>query len=202
MFSIVFFFQAEDGIRDVAVTGVQTCALPIWDRISWIGSRKEWKHRARDEHDARGAWITPGLVDCHTHLVHAGNRAHEFELRLQGASYEEIAKAGGGIASTVRSTRAASEDELFLVAKRRLAQWIDEGTAVIEIKSGYGLDRNTELKMLRVARRLGEAIAVKTTFLGAHAVPEEYQGRADDYVEFVCEEVLPAALEEKLVDAV
>jgi len=172
------------------------------DRISWIGSRKEWKHRARDEHDARGAWITPGLVDCHTHLVHAGNRAHEFELRLQGASYEDIAKAGGGIASTVRSTRAAPEDELFLVAKRRLAQWIDEGTAVIEVKSGYGLDRDTELKMLRVARRLGEAIAVKTTFLGAHAVPEEYQGRADDYVEFVCEEVLPAALEEKLVDAV
>jgi len=172
------------------------------DRISWIGSRKEWKHRARDEHDARGAWITPGLVDCHTHLVHAGNRAREFELRLQGATYEEIAKAGGGIASTVRSTRAASEDELFLVAKRRLAQWIDEGTAVIEVKSGYGLDRDTELKMLRVARRLGEAIAVKTTFLGAHAVPEEYQGRADDYVEFVCEEVLPAALEEKLVDAV
>ena len=172
------------------------------DRISWIGSRKEWKDRARDEHDARGAWITPGLVDCHTHLVHAGNRAREFELRLQGTTYEEIAKAGGGIASTVRSTRAASEDELFLVAKRRLAQWIDEGTAVIEIKSGYGLDRDTELKMLRVARRLGEAIAVKTTFLGAHAVPEEYQGRADDYVEFVCEEVLPAALEEKLVDAV
>jgi imidazolonepropionase len=172
------------------------------DRISWIGSRKEWKDRARDEHDARGAWITPGLVDCHTHLVHAGNRAREFELRLQGATYEEIAKAGGGIASTVRSTRAASEDELFLVAKRRLAQWIDEGTAVIEIKSGYGLDRDTELKMLRVARRLGEAIAVKTTFLGAHAVPEEYQGRADDYVEFMCEEVLPAALEEKLVDAV
>ncbi len=172
------------------------------DRISWIGSRKEWKHRARDEHDARGAWITPGLVDCHTHLVHAGNRAREFELRLQGATYEEIAKAGGGIASTVRSTRAASEDELFLVAKRRLAQWIDEGTAVIEVKSGYGLDRDTELKMLRVARRLGEAIAVKTTFLGAHAVPGEYQGRADDYVEFVCEEVLPAALEEKLVDAV
>ncbi|HSU63391.1 MAG TPA: imidazolonepropionase [Burkholderiales bacterium] len=172
------------------------------DRISWIGSRKEWKDRARDEHDARGAWITPGLVDCHTHLVHAGNRAREFELRLQGATYEEIAKAGGGIASTVRSTRAASEDELFLVAKGRLAQWIDEGTAVIEIKSGYGLDRDTELKMLRVARRLGEAIAVKTTFLGAHAVPGEYQGRADDYVEFVCEEVLPAALEEKLVDAV
>ena len=172
------------------------------DRISWIGSRKEWKDRARDEHDARGAWITPGLVDCHTHLVHAGNRAREFELRLQGATYEEIAKAGGGIASTVRSTRAASEDELFLVAKGRLAQWIDEGTAVIEIKSGYGLDRDTELKMLRVARRLGKAIAVKTTFLGAHAVPGEYQGRADDYVEFVCEEVLPAALEEKLVDAV
>jgi imidazolonepropionase len=171
-------------------------------RISWIGPRSTWKETAKEENDARGAWITPGLVDCHTHLVYAGNRAHEFELRLKGASYEDIAKAGGGIASTVRSTRAASEDELFLVAKGRLAQWIDEGTAVIEIKSGYGLDRDTELKMLRVARRLGEVITVQTTFLGAHAIPEEYKGRGDDYVEFVCEEMLPAAVKEKLVDAV
>jgi imidazolonepropionase len=172
------------------------------DRISWIGSRKEWKDRACVEHDARGAWITPGLVDCHTHLVHAGNRAREFELRLQGVSYEDIAKAGGGIMSTVRATRAASEEALLDAARKRLRQWQREGTAVIEIKSGYGLDRDTELKILRVARRLGEAITVKTTFLGAHAVPEEYKERADDYVEFVCEEVLPAALEEKLVDAV
>jgi imidazolonepropionase len=182
-------------IRDgaVAVAG---------ERISWIGSRRDWKQQARHEHDARGAWVTPGLVDCHTHLVHAGNRAHEFELRLQGASYEDIAKAGGGIASTVRATRAASEEQLFKEATRRLAQWLNEGAAAIEIKSGYGLDCDTELKMLRVARRLGEAITVKTTFLGAHAIPEEYKGRADDYVEFVCEAVLPVAVREKLADAV
>jgi len=171
-------------------------------KISWIGSRKDWKQRAREEHDARGAWITPGLVDCHTHLVYAGNRAHEFELRLKGATYEEIARAGGGILSTVRATRAASEEELFHVSKKRISQWLAEGAAAIEIKSGYGLDRDTELKMLRVARRLGESITVKSTFLGAHALPEEYKGRADEYIDFVCDEVLPAAAREGLVDAV
>src|SRR6266404_7011095 len=148
-----------------------------------------------------GRWITPGLVDCHTHLVHAGNRAHEFELRLKGASYEDIAKAGGGIVSTVRATRAASESELLAAAERRLSRWLGEGTTVIEVKSGYGLDRDTELKMLRVARRLS-GLTVRTTFLGAHAIPEEYKGRADDYIDFVCNEVLPAAAAEKLVDAV
>ena len=170
-------------------------------RISWVGPRSAWKERAGVEHDARGAWILPGFVDCHTHLVYAGNRAHEFELRLKGASYEDIAKAGGGIVSTVRATRAAAEAELLALAQKRLGRWLSEGTAVIEVKSGYGLDRETELKMLRVARRL-EGIAVKTTFLGAHAVPEEYRGRADAYIDLVRHEVLPAAEGEKLVDAV
>src|SRR5205085_12235180 len=112
------------------------------------------------------------------HLVYAGNRAHEFELRLKGASYEDIAKAGGGIVSTVRATRAASEADLLAQAQKRLAPWLREGAAVIEVKSGYGLDRDTELKMLRAARQL-EGLIVRTTFLGAHAMPEEYQGRAD-----------------------
>ncbi|HSU78382.1 MAG TPA: imidazolonepropionase, partial [Burkholderiales bacterium] len=118
-------------------------------RISWVGERSAWKDKARVEHDARGAWILPGFVDCHTHLVYAGSRAHEFELRLKGASYEEIAKAGGGILSTVRATRAASQDDLLSLAQRRLRAWLAEGAAVVEVKSGYGLDRDTELKMLR-----------------------------------------------------
>lgn len=171
-------------------------------KISWVGPRASWKGKAREEHDARGAWITPGLVDCHTHLVYAGNRAKEFELRLEGASYEAIAKGGGGIVSTVAATRAASEDELFNLAQKRIAHWLREGTVAIEIKSGYGLDRDTELRMLRAARRLGEHLIVKTSFLGAHAVPPEYKGREDDYIDFVCEEVLPAAAKEGLVDAV
>ena len=170
-------------------------------RISWVGERRVWKDGARAEHDARGAWLLPAFVDCHTHLVYAGSRAHEFELRLQGASYEEIAKAGGGILSTVRATRAAPEAELLSLAQRRLRSWLAEGAAVVEVKSGYGLDRDTELKMLRMARRL-EGVTVKTTFLGAHALPEEYKGRADAYIDFVCDEVLPAAAAEKLVDAV
>jgi imidazolonepropionase len=158
-------------------------------RISWIGPRSAWKEKAKREIDAQGAWITPGLVDCHTHLVYAGNRAAEFEMRLEGASYEEIARAGGGIVSTVAQTRAASEGELVALAQARLAQWIAEGAAVVEVKSGYGLDRDTELKMLRAARRL-QGVTVKTTFLGAHALPAEFRGRPDDYVDFVCE-VMP-----------
>ncbi|HUQ75852.1 MAG TPA: imidazolonepropionase [Burkholderiales bacterium] len=181
---------------------IQDGALAVTGgRISWVGERKDWKEKARDERDAHGAWILPGFVDCHTHLVHAGNRAQEFELRLKGATYEDIAKAGGGIASTVRATRAASEDELVRSAQRRLGRWLSEGTAVIEVKSGYGLDRETELKMLRAARRLS-GLTVKTTFLGAHALPDEYKGRADAYIDSVCEEVLPTAAAEKLVDAV
>ena len=173
-------------------------------RISWIGPRSAWSGGAKEERDARGAWITPGLVDCHTHLVYAGNRAHEFELRLKGASYEEIARSGGGIVSTVRATRAASDGELFEAAARRLAQWLREGATVVEVKSGYGLDSASELKMLRVARALStkHPVTVKTTFLGAHAVPEEYQGRSDDYAALVCGEMLPAVAREGLADAV
>lgn len=161
--------------------------------IAWIGPRSDWAGGARVEHDASGAWITPGLIDCHTHLVYAGNRANEFELRLQGASYEEIARAGGGIVSTVAKTRAASEDELVASAQRRLRAWEAEGVAVVEVKSGYGLDRDTELKMLRAARRLDGPI-IKTTFLGAHALPAEFAGRADAYIDFVCDEVMPQLL--------
>jgi imidazolonepropionase len=177
-------------------------------KIGWVGERIALsgapERLAGAVHDARGAWITPGLVDCHTHLVYGGDRADEFELRLQGASYEDIAKAGGGIVSTVRHTRAASEDELTAAAARRLKQWLREGVTTIEIKSGYGLERDAELKMLRAARRLGEThpLTVKTTFLGAHALPEEYRGRADEYITLVCEEMLPPATREGLADAV
>ena len=180
-------------IRDgaIALTGTS---------ISWLGPRSEWRDNAREEHDVRGAWITPGLIDCHTHLVYAGNRAHEFELRLKGATYEEIARAGGGILSTVKATRAASEDELASLAQKRLDQWAREGATVIEVKSGYGLDRDTELRMLRAARKL-RGVTVKTTFLGAHALPAEYKGRADEYIDLVCE-VLAEARKQNLVDAV
>jgi len=155
-------------------------------RISWVGPRREWRGKALVELDARGAWITPGLIDCHTHVVHGGDRAAEFELRLKGATYEEIARAGGGIVSTVAKTRAASEDDLVRSAQARLQQWIAEGVTVVEVKSGYGLDESTELKMLRAARRL-QGVTVRTTFLGAHALPAEFQGRPDAYIEFVCD---------------
>ena len=175
-------------------------------RIAWVGRRRDlpagWS--ATQEHDCRGGWLTPGLIDCHTHLVYAGSRAGEFEQRLQGASYEEIARAGGGIVSTVRATRAADELELLRQSSRRAAALLAEGVTTVEIKSGYGLDTATESRILRVARRLAEscAITVKTTFLGAHALPPEFAGRADDYIERVCEEMLPAIHAEGLADAV
>ena len=144
--------------------------------------------------DCENRWITPGLIDCHTHLVHAGNRAREFELRLQGASYEEIARSGGGIVSTMTATRAASEAELVATALPRLDALIAEGVTTVEIKSGYGLTLGDERKMLRAARALGEARAVRiaTTFLGAHAVPPEYREDPDGYVELICETMIPA----------
>lgn len=152
--------------------------------------------------DCQGRWITPGLIDCHTHLVHAGNRATEFEARLEGATYEEIARAGGGILSTVTATRAASEDELIASALPRLDQLIAEGVTTVEIKSGYGLTPNDELKMLRAARRLAaeRRVRIRTTLLAAHAVPPEYRGDADGYVDLVCKEIIPAAA--GLADAV
>lgn len=154
--------------------------------------------------DCAGRWITPGLIDCHTHLVHAGNRAHEFELRLAGASYEEIARAGGGIVSTMRATRAASETELVEATLPRLDALIAEGVTTIEIKSGYGLSLDAELKMLRAARSLGEVrgITVKTSLLAAHALPPEFAGDPDGYVTHVCDAIIPAAAQAGLADAV
>jgi imidazolonepropionase len=153
---------------------------------------------------AGNAWITPGLIDCHTHLVFAGNRAEEFALRLQGAGYEEIARAGGGIVSTVTKTRAASEDDLFAQSLPRARALRADGVTTLEIKSGYGLNLETETKMLRVARRIGKelGIAVRTTFLGAHALPPEFAGRQADYVDEVCVRMLPTIARDGLADAV
>jgi imidazolonepropionase len=155
-------------------------------------------------HDGGGRWMTPGLIDCHTHLVFAGARAREFELRLTGASYEEIARAGGGIVSTVAATRAADDDALLAAALPRLDAFLREGVTTIEVKSGYGLDTASELKMLRVARRLGEMrpVAVVTSFLGAHALPPGYAGRQGAYVDLVCDEMLPVVAQSGLADAV
>jgi imidazolonepropionase len=154
--------------------------------------------------DCAGRWITPGLVDCHTHIVYGGNRAHEFELRLAGASYEEIARSGGGIVSTMKATRAASEDELLASALPRVDALMAEGVTTLEIKSGYGLDRDSELKSLRAARRVGgvRPLSVTATFLGAHALPPEAAGDKDAYVAAVCQEMLPAVTAAGLADAV
>ncbi|KRA59773.1 imidazolonepropionase [Caulobacter sp. Root655] len=159
---------------------------------------------AGDSIDCEGRWITPGLIDPHTHLVHGGDRAHEFELRLAGASYEEIARAGGGIVSTMKATRAASQDELLAGALPRLDALIAEGLTTIEVKSGYGLSLDDELKSLRAARALGQArrVSVATTFLGAHALPPEYAGDADGYIDHVCYQMIPAVAAEGLADAV
>jgi len=174
--------------------------------LRWVGpqSAVPAAYAALPQFDGGGALATPGLIDCHTHLVYGGQRANEFAMRLDGASYEEVAKAGGGIVSSVNATRAASEDELFELAKPRLQALLDEGVCAIEIKSGYGLALAHERKQLRVARRLGEAlgVTVRTTFLGAHALPPEFAGRSQDYIDLVCNEMLPALAQEGLVDAV
>jgi imidazolonepropionase len=159
---------------------------------------------AAETTDCAGRWITPGLIDCHTHLVHAGNRAREFELRLAGASYEEIARAGGGIVSTMRATRAASEDQLVAEALPRLDALLGDGVTTVEIKSGYGLDAPTEIRMLRAARRLGRerGVTVRTTFLGAHALPPEFACDTDGYIAFLCNNLIPQVAVEGLADAV
>ena len=159
---------------------------------------------AAERIDCEGRWIMPGLVDCHTHLVYGGDRAHEFELRLQGAGYEEIARAGGGIVSTVAATRAASEAELVASALPRLDALIAEGVTTVEIKSGYGLDTETELRQLVAARALGEMrpVTIRSTFLGAHALPPEAAGDKDRYIDLVCKEMLPRVAESGLADAV
>jgi imidazolonepropionase len=180
-------------------------------RIAWIGPRGEAPRFSASDgpgappvHDAGGGWLTPGLVDAHTHLVYAGNRAHEFELRLEGASYEAIARAGGGIMSTVRATRAADAPTLAAESVRRLDRLLAEGVTTVEIKSGYGLEAETELRMLQVARALGASrpVRVVTTLLAAHALPPEYAGRADDYIAAIVDDWLPRAAAEGLADAV
>jgi imidazolonepropionase len=184
-------------------------ALGIKDgKISWVGHMQDLPGEpevlARHVFSIDGKCITPGLIDCHTHLVYAGNRSQEFEMRLQGASYEMIAHAGGGIRSTVIATRAASEEELFQQSLKRAAALCAGGVTTIEIKSGYGLDLETELKILRAAKRIEKILPVTIvkTFLGAHTVPVEYQQRADDYIHFVCEDVLPRIAEQRLADQV
>jgi len=173
--------------------------------IAWIGAEADLPAPGKgplEEHDLEGALLTPGLVDAHTHLVYGGHRAHEFEMRLQGATYEDIARAGGGIRSTVAATRAASEDALFATAAARLQTLRDGGVTTVEIKSGYGLSFEDEAKCLRVARRLSQSgVTVRTTSLAAHALPPEFEGRADDYIAAVCA-WLPRWHAEGLVDAV
>lgn len=175
-------------------------------RIVFAGSRADFPSDAdaAEQIDCAGRWITPGLVDCHTHLVFGGNRAHEFELRLQGASYEEIARAGGGIVSTVAATRAASEAELIASALPRLDALIGEGVTTLEIKSGYGLNTETEMRQLSATRALGRRrpITIRTSFLGAHALPVEADGDKDGYIDLVCREMLPAVAQAGLADAV
>lgn len=180
-------------------------AIAVKDgRIAWFGPGDELPASGAVLHDGQGCWLTPGLIDCHTHIVHAGNRSDEFEARLNGASYEDISRAGGGIMSTVRATRAASDDELLRQSLPRVLALLAEGVTTLEIKSGYGLDGDSEAKMLRVARRIGQQlpVSVRTTFLGAHALPPEYAGRADAYVDLLCAQMLPALAGDGLVDAV
>ena len=168
-------------------------------RVICQSNYSSWQKR-----ELEGRLVTPALLDCHTHIVYGGNRAREFEMRLEGATYEEVARAGGGIVSTVKATRAADEEALLAAALPRVDALIAEGVSTIEIKSGYGLDTNTELRMLKVARRIDELrpIRVKTSFLGAHAVPADFKGRADDYIDEVCIPALAAAKDAGLVDAV
>jgi imidazolonepropionase len=174
-------------------------------RIMYAGSRADApQFRAAEILECAGRWITPGLIDCHTHLIHAGNRAHEFELRLAGASYEDIARAGGGIVSTMNATRAASVSELLRAALPRLDALIAEGVTTIEIKSGYGLSLEDEMKMLRVARKLGatRGVTVRTSLLAAHTLPPEFFGDPEGYVAHICKVIIPAAAQTGLADAV
>jgi imidazolonepropionase len=177
-------------------------------RIAWVGRMDSLPDApaalAASVTSLDGALVTPGLIDCHTHLVFAGNRAHEFDLRLNGASYEEIARAGGGIVSTVNATRSASEEQLFAQSLPRAQALLADGVTSLEIKSGYGLDPESERRMLRVARHIGRklGITVRTSFLGLHALPPEYRDRRAEYVTLVCDEMLPALAAEGLVDAV
>ena len=191
---------------EVPYGAIEDAAILIRDgRIAWVGPAADLPRNTVTETDRlAGAWVTPGLIDCHTHLVFAGDRSGEFEQRLNGATYEEIARAGGGIVSSVAATRAASEEALFEQALSRLDGLTATGVTTVEIKSGYGLDRDTELKMLRVARRIGREanVRVRTSYLGLHAVPPEFRDDRTAYVDRAIDDILPAAHAEGLVDAV
>lgn len=195
----------REGLADYGVAEDCT-ALAVRDgKIGWMGDSSGASDlNANETRSLARRWITPALIDCHTHLVFGGDRSAEFEQRQKGASYEEIARAGGGILSTVRATREASADELFAAALPRVTALANEGVATVEIKSGYGLDRDTEIRMLEVARRLGEEspVDVRTTLLAAHTVPPEFAGDADAYIDLICDELLPLVAEKKLADAV
>lgn len=201
--------QSNDQNKSTPYGQLESAAIGIKDgKIAWVGTYEQIKphltHYKSDQiKDVHGNWITPGLIDCHTHIVYGGNRSNEFEARLQGASYQDIAAQGGGIVSTVSATRTASEEELFTQSEKRLLALLREGVTSIEIKSGYGLDLDTERKMLKVARALGDKhhIHVSTTYLAAHALPPEYKDRADAYIEQVCQ-WLPILHSEGLIDAV
>jgi imidazolonepropionase len=184
----------------------ESAAIAINDgRIEWLGEQSQLPaHTAIEQRSMNGRWLTPALIDCHTHLIFGGDRAAEFEQRLKGASYEEIALSGGGIVSTVSATRAATAEELFAAALPRVQALAREGVATVEIKSGYGLDLETEVRMLEVARRLQDAtpVDVRTTLLAAHTVPPEFKDDADAYIDLVCDEILPLVAERGLADAV
>jgi imidazolonepropionase len=183
---------------------IPDAAIAVQDgRIAWLGASADAPAAAQTI-DGGGAWLTPGLVDCHTHIVHAGNRSGEFEARLNGASYEDIARAGGGILSTVRATRALDAGELLRQSAPRVLRLLAEGVTTLEIKSGYGLSLASETAMLHAARRIGDVLPVRvaTTFLGAHALPPEYAGRPDAYIDDVCTHMLPQLAQAGLVDAV
>lgn len=186
---------------------IEDAAIAINDgQIVWLGALKDVPENVTDfpRHSLEGRLVTPAPIDCHTHIVFGGDRAREFEMRLEGASYEEVARAGGGIVSTVKATRTADEDALLQGALKRVDALLAEGVCLIEIKSGYGLDAETELKMLRVARRIQtmRPVTIKTSFLGAHAIPPEFSGRADAYIDDICVPTLETAHAEGLVDAV
>ena len=194
---------------NVPYGAIRSAAVAVaGDRIIWVGPQSELPRRLNGHDpvvcDVKGQWITPGLIDCHTHLVYGGSRAHEFERRLMGASYEEIAREGGGIRATVEHTRQADSASLLAQSLPRLKTLLAEGVTTVEIKSGYGLDLETELRMLEVAQAMDRALPVNVapTYLGAHALPPEFDHRPDDYIEFICAEVLPVVVEKKLASAV
>ncbi len=196
-----------DATSDMAYGAIENAALFIENgKIAWLGKMDDMPANVancENQQDGGNRWVTPGLIDCHTHIVYGGNRINEFEQRLTGVSYDEIARSGGGIVSTVQATREASEEELYESANKRLQNFLQEGVTALEVKSGYGLNLESELKMLRVAKQLekNNSVKISTTFLGAHTTPKEYES-SDDYIDYLCDEVMPIVAQEKLAHAV